>query len=135
MASFITGLLSLLCMGAFGAFMLYVILAAVMRASGTVLGRGIVLNVTAQPSSTGGQGLSRYEVRIVRMDIEVPGQRPFEVNTQATIPARFVQDVLPGATVAVMVNPKSPGTVQVIGPGMAVPAFSIATTGAQRSGK
>ena len=121
LASACTAAVTLLIVGV----IVWAILAAVLRATGMVLARGIVLSVAPQPSSTGGVGQGRYQMRTVRIDVEIDGQRPFEITTLAQIPARFVEDVLPGATIAIRVNPKATSQIQVVGPGMAVPAFAL----------
>ncbi len=88
--------------------------------------RGIVLSVNPRPLSSSGSGLTRTEDRSVQIDIEIDGRDPVTVNAIATIPARFIADVLPGATVALFVCPNSLGAVTVTGPGVAVPAFGVA---------
>src|ERR1700752_3825294 len=65
--------------------------------------RGILLAV----ASTGTRSGTNQESRRVTIDIEVPGQPPYEVTTVATFPTCLRGDVLPGATVELRVDPRS----------------------------
>jgi hypothetical protein len=122
----LTTLAGLLCAALAGFCFLALVALSIWNARGRVMARGIVLSVDRIALGQGGVGTSRYEQRNVRMDVEIDGRPPFEVRSVASIPMRFVPDVLPGATVAIRIHPRRPGTLQVIGPGMAVPAFAIA---------
>ena len=113
----------------------FVVYRIVVYQRGVVLARGILLRVAPLPLRTGGVGVSRFQVRSVQIDVEIDGRPPFEVSTLLEIPSRFVNDVLPGATVAIRLNPDYPATMKVLGPGMAVPAFALPTAVAPRSPK
>ena len=102
------------------------IIRSILVAQRTVAARGILLRVSSTALGRVGAGQSRREQRMVTIDVEIDGQDPFEIDTVALIPLRFVDDVLPGATVAITIDPKNPRTVQVTGPGVALPAFNLA---------
>jgi len=78
--------------------------------------RGILLQVASVGTKVGTVS-RRFELRQVWVDIEIPGQKPYEVNTSAVIPLNLVRDVLPGATVELRVDPKNPSKIAIIGPG------------------
>jgi len=78
--------------------------------------RGILLSVAPMGTKTGTR-LRRFEVRQVRIDVEIPGQAPYETNATPWIPINLVRDVLPGATVELRVDPKNPSNMAIIGPG------------------
>ena len=81
--------------------------------------RGIVLNVTPVALSTSPANglLGRVEVRVLTLDVEVPGQEPYVMNGGVWIPTNLTRDVLPGATLELRVDPKDPNKVAIIGPG------------------
>jgi hypothetical protein len=78
--------------------------------------RGILLSVASTGTKAGTQA-RRFEVRQVRIDVEIPGQAPYETNATPWIPINLVRDVLPGATVELRVDPKNPSNMAIIGPG------------------
>ena len=78
--------------------------------------RGILLWV-APRGTPSGTAARRFHLRQVKIDIEIPGQRPYVVDTMATIPMNLVRDVLPGATLEVRVDPSDPTKVTIVGPG------------------
>lgn len=78
--------------------------------------RGILLAVASTGTKAGTQA-RRFEVRQVRIDVEIPGQAPYETNATPWIPINLVRDVLPGATVELRVDPKNPSNMVIIGPG------------------
>ena len=78
--------------------------------------RGILLQVASQGTKVGAVS-RRFELRQVYVDVEIPGQQPYEINTSAVIPLNLVRDVLPGATVELRIDPKNPSKIAIIGPG------------------
>lgn len=78
--------------------------------------RGILLAVAQQGTKVGSVS-RRFDQRSVTIDIEVPGQAPYEVSTFALTPINFASDVLPGATVELRVDPKNPSRIVIVGPG------------------
>jgi hypothetical protein len=89
--------------------------------------RGILLSVNKLPTGNVGTGASRYESRQVQIDIEIPGQAPYELDTVAYVPANMIDDVLPGATVALRLGQKDRSYVVIVGPGVGFPAASLST--------
>ncbi len=89
--------------------------------------RGILLAV----DSTGTRAGTNQESRRVTIDIEVPGQPPYEVRTVATFPTCLRGDVLPGATVELRVNPKNHNApVSIVGPGVGFGVTQLNVPGA-----
>jgi hypothetical protein len=78
--------------------------------------RGILLQVSAFKGRVQSGGL-RFESRNVTIDVEVIGQSPYEANVNLLIPSQLKNDVLPGATVELRVDPKNKKNMAVIGPG------------------
>jgi hypothetical protein len=78
--------------------------------------RGILLWVAPTGFKSGTQA-RRFEVRQVRIDVEIPGREPYETTASPMIPINLVRDVLPGATVELRVDPKNPSNLAIIGPG------------------
>jgi hypothetical protein len=89
--------------------------------------RGILLSVNKLPTGKVGTGASRYETRRVQLDIEIPGQAPYELDTIAYVPANMIDDVLPGATVALRLGKKDRTYVVIVGPGVGFPASTLST--------
>ncbi len=87
----------------------------------TLLAKGIpARGILLQVSSTGtkiGSVSRRFEMRGVTIDVEIPGQQPYETTATPVIPINLVRDVLPGATVELRVDPKNPSNIAIIGPG------------------
>lgn len=84
-------------------------------ASNGMPARGIMLSVSATGRRTSSSG-QRYEIRSARVDVEAPGQPPYEIRTDVYIPSNLVRDVLPGSTMELRIDPSNPGSVLVIGP-------------------
>lgn len=78
--------------------------------------RGILLWV-APRGTPSGTAARRFHLRQVKIDIEIPGQAPYVVDTIATIPMNLVRDVLPGATLEIRVSSNDPSSVTIVGPG------------------
>lgn len=62
------------------------------------------------------RGTQRYERRLLKLDIEEPGQEPYEVHALQLIPAYLSQYALPGATFEVRVDQRKRGKVALVGP-------------------
>lgn len=118
-------------MGVFFVFFLVVFVGVISAAQGGspaaqfdrlsqtgVPARGILLQVAQTSSGMGGPMGRRFQRRSVRIDIEIPGQNPYELNALAWIPMNCVRDVLPGATVELRVDPTNPQKFVIIGPGV-----------------
>jgi hypothetical protein len=88
-----------------------------LSASG-IPARGILLQVAQTSSGLGGPIGRRFQRRSIRIDIEVPGHAPYEINAFAWIPMNCVRDVLPGATVELRVDPTNRQKFAIIGPGV-----------------
>jgi hypothetical protein len=96
--------------------------------------RGILLQVQSVLVGKVGTGQSRCEQRKVRIDIEVPGRAPYELDIVAYVPANMVDDVLPGATVALRLGKKDRTYVVIVGPGVGFPASTLSTQGQLNQG-
>jgi hypothetical protein len=89
--------------------------------------RGILLAV----SSTGNRVGTNLESRQVTIDIEIPGQPPYEVRTVAMFPTSLRGDVLPGATVELRVHPSDrTARVSIVGPGVGFGVTQLNVPGA-----
>ena len=109
------------------------IIAAAAKAAGTgqykrlasngTPARGILLEVSSVPGTSVGIGLNKLQSRQVTIDIEVPGQPPYELQTTLLIPLNLVRDVLPGATVELRVGSRN--QVVVVGPGVGFYACTL----------
>ncbi len=80
---------------------------------GLLDGRGIVLwaDKTSTKRTIGGL---RYEMRAIRLDVEVPGREPYEVSLSPLIPR--ICEALPGSPLDVRVDPRNPQNVTIVGP-------------------
>jgi hypothetical protein len=78
-----------------------------------ILGRAIILQADRNSSRTTVNG-QRMEQRAVLLDIELPGQQPYEMSLSAAIPR--IVEALPGSSVDVRVDPKDPSNVMIVGP-------------------
>jgi hypothetical protein len=96
--------------------------------------RGILLSVTSTPSGSVGVGLYKLQLRQVSLDIELPGQAPYETTTTVAIPLNLVRDVLPGATVELRVDRKHPDNIAIVGPGVGFNTASLMTQGQTNQG-
>jgi hypothetical protein len=94
---------------------------------GGTAARGILLAV----ASTGAKAGTNRESRRVTIDIEIPGQPPYEVRTVATFPTCLRGDVLPGATVELRVHPRNRNApVSIVGPGVGFGVTQLNVPGA-----
>lgn len=87
--------------------------AATLSTNG-VLGRALILQAAATVSGRATVGGQRFEMRNLILDIELPGQAPYEISVTPMIPR--IVEALPGASVDVRVDPKSPNDVLIVGP-------------------
>jgi hypothetical protein len=111
------------------------IVAAAVKASGSASynrlsrsgtpARGILLAVSSVPGTSVGVGLNKLQSRQVTIDVEVPGQPPYELTTNLLIPLNLVRDVLPGATVELRVGSRN--QIVVVGPGVGFNASTLMT--------
>jgi len=95
--------------------------------------RGILLWVATTPSGSVGITPWKCQLRTVVMDIEIPGQPPYEATVTVRIPTNLVRDVLPGATVELRVNPKRPSDIAIVGPGVGFNSALLNSTTSQGS--
>jgi hypothetical protein len=88
--------------------------------------RGILLQVssfaTRVPNSN-----PRAERRQVTIDVEVPGQAPYVVSTMAVVLSTLRNDVMPGATVELRVDPKNKKNLAIVGPGSGFAVTGLVT--------
>jgi hypothetical protein len=77
------------------------------------LARGLILRASPVATETtyGGQ---RYELRDLVLDVEVPGQAPYEVSCTPRIPR--ICEALPGATLDLIVSRSNPSQIEIVGP-------------------
>jgi hypothetical protein len=71
----------------------------------------------------------RFERRDVLLDVELPGEPPYEVKTSVLVPANLVRDVLPGATVELRIDSRSRTNIAIVGLGIGLPAANSLATG------
>lgn len=88
--------------------------------------RGILLQVSWQATRVTG-GSVPVERREVLVDVEIPGQAPYEVRVQALIPTNLSSDVMPGATVELRVHAKNRNAVAIVGPGSGFAVTGLVT--------
>jgi hypothetical protein len=94
-----------------------------------VVGQGILLQVDNTKTRDNNSSPSlRLERRSVRIDVEVPGQPSYELQTSPSIPTHLSGDILPGATVELRVDPGDPTQLMVYGPGVGLPGSLFAAT-------
>lgn len=102
-----------------------------LAASGTPA-RGILLEVSPIAGQSVGIGLNKLQSRQVTIDIEVPGQPPYELSTTLLVPLNLVRDILPGATVELRVGRRN--QIVVVGPGVGFNASTLITQGSNNQG-
>lgn len=86
--------------------------------------RGLVLQASQYVTTTTAGG-RRYERRDLVLDVEMPGQAPFEVRAQPMIPGSLAKSVLPGASLELRIDPANPSELVVVGPaGSFSPAYA-----------
>lgn len=117
----------------------FVVRGMVRTARGTGQGFGSSLGLGGTPArgillavdSTGFKAGTNLESRRVTIDVEIPGQPPYEVRTVARFPTCLRADVLPGATVELRVNPRNRNApVSIVGPGVGFGVTQLNVPGA-----
>jgi hypothetical protein len=93
-------------------------------ASRGIPARGILLSVASTGTKIGTAPM-RYDQRVVTIDVEIPGEPPYEITTTATIPLNLVRDVLPGATVELRVDSARRDQISIVGPGAGFAMFAL----------
>jgi hypothetical protein len=81
--------------------------------------RGILLRVDiplTRWSAEGGR--TNFRTFGMRIDVELPGQAPYEIDRQVSFPTNMGKLILPGATVELRVDPKNKNNVLIVGPGV-----------------
>ena len=78
-------------------------------------GRGLVLasSVIAVGVRVGGQ---RYEQRTMTIEVEVAGRAPYVIQGTFLIPRGLVE-AIPGSSLELAVDPRTPNNIAVLGPG------------------
>jgi len=92
----------------------------------TTPARGILLKVDVYSSRRNAGGV-RAEVRTMTIDVEIPGQEPFEVNTDVYFAPNLVRDILPGASVELRINRNNNNQVFIVGLGAGFSGASLVT--------
>ena len=82
--------------------------------------RGILLKVNSQRNARGTLTQGYYELRSVTIDVEIPGQSPYQVDCMISVPANLCRLILPGATLELRVDTSVQNSVAVFGPGVAL---------------
>jgi hypothetical protein len=82
--------------------------------------RGILLAVDPQGQRV--SGVVPSESRQVTIDVELPGQAPYEVRTRVTYPTTLREAVVPGASVELRVTPGNRSRLVIVGPGAGISA-------------
>jgi len=80
--------------------------------------RGILLQVNPIGVRVPGSRARPCERRDVVIDVEIPGQPPYEIAASPIIPLNLVRDVLPGATVELRVHKRDRRRMAIVGPGV-----------------
>jgi hypothetical protein len=93
---------------------------------GGVPARGILLKVGTQRNARGTANPGFYEVRAVTIDVELPGQAPYQCDCTLYVPANLRRLVLPGATLELRVDPRAPrSNIALFGPGVGLSAARL----------
>jgi hypothetical protein len=87
--------------------------------------QGIFLQVSPTGTRTLINGY-RYERRSVVLDVELPGQPPFQLSATPLIPVGMIRSVLPGVAVQLRVDPKNPQSIAVVAPGNLPASYFLA---------
>lgn len=88
-----------------------------------LIAKGILLRVDIPATRWAAEGgRMAWQRRRLRIDVEVPGQPPYEVDTMVQFPSNMSQTILPGATVELRVDPKKKDRLVISGPGVALGA-------------
>ena len=87
--------------------------AANLALASGVPARGLILQADSMATEGTLRG-QRVEYRQMRLDVEIPGQAPYEVWVRPAIPR--ICEALPGAALDLRVDPRNPNNVTVVGP-------------------
>lgn len=91
--------------------------------------RGILLQVNWMATRVPGMSNGvRVERRDVLIDVEIPGQAPYQVRAQAYVPINLRSDVMPGATVELRVDKKDKSAIAIVGPGSGFAVTGLVTS-------
>ena len=74
-------------------------------------------------------GRQNWQRRRLRVDVELSGQPPYEIDDWVQFPTNMSKSILPGATVELRVDPKKRTRVVVSGPGALLGAGFFKPTG------
>ena len=106
----------------FGTMFLSVVLSVLRQRRTTQLftsgvpARGLILQISRTGFDVVLNGY-RYEKRSVVVDVEIPGQAPYQISAQPLIPKNLIKNVLPGTFVELRVDPTKSDNLAVVGPG------------------
>jgi hypothetical protein len=93
-----------------------------MLTSGRIA-RGILLRVDIPQTRWAAEGgRTNWQRRRIRIDVELPGEAPYEIDDWVQFPTNMSGNILPGATVELRVDPKKKNRVVISGPGVALGA-------------
>jgi len=67
----------------------------------------------------------RYERRSVVLDVELPGQPPYQLGAMPLIPVSMIRSVLPGVSVQLRIDPKNSQSVAIVAPGNLPPSYFL----------
>jgi hypothetical protein len=88
-----------------------------------LVAKGILLRVDIPATRWAAEGgRMAWQRRRLRIDVELPGHAPYEVDTLVQFPTNMSGSILPGATVELRVDPKKKDRVVISGPGVALGA-------------
>ena len=115
----------LVCFG-ITAFVIWVIVAIVRASSANtrlmntgLIARGILLRVDIPLTRWSAEGVRPNFRRFrLRVDVELPGQEPYEIDQLVSFPTNMDRLILPGSTVELRVDPKNRKNVLIVGPGV-----------------
>lgn len=77
--------------------------------------RGLVLQSSMLATNVR-MNMRRFERRQMTLDVEIPGQAPYQCSGTFLIPRGLVE-AIPGASLELAVDPRNPQSVVVTGPG------------------
>jgi hypothetical protein len=108
------------------AFVVWVIVALVRAGSANnrlmntgLVARGILLRVDIPLTRWSAEGVrTNFRTFRMRIDVELPGQAPYEIDQQVSFPTNMGKLILPGSTVELRVDPKNNRKVMIVGPGV-----------------
>jgi hypothetical protein len=84
-----------------------------------LVARGILLRVDIPLTRWAAEGgRQNWQKRRLRIDVELPGQPPYEIDDWVQFPTNMSGAILPGATVELRVDPKKHKRVVISGPGV-----------------